>query len=82
MEIPRERLRTIAEIFPRCNSMEKLQPKSSHEKRMLISNLVASGAILLKPNINSVACAPAANNYEDIQSTICKLMRAIVKTTN
>lgn len=47
---------------------------------MLIGNFAAS--VLLKPNINSAACAFMSNNYEDIQSAICKLMRAAMKTAN
>lgn len=49
--------------------------------RMLIGNFAPPG-VLLKPNINSAACALMSDNYEDIQSAICKLMRAAMKTAN
>lgn len=50
--------------------------------QMLIGNFATAGVLLLKPNINSAACTLMSNNYEDIQSAICKLMRAAMKTAN
>lgn len=50
--------------------------------QMLIGNFASPGVVLLKPNINSAACALMSDNYEDIQSAICKLMRAAMKTAN